>query len=157
MTDLPPDPAARRSPLHDVHAAAGAAFTDFAGWQMPVRYSSDLAEHAAVRTAAGLFDLSHMGEVWVEGPDAAKFLDYALVGKISAVAPGKAKYALICQENGGIIDDLISYRFSEDRPLDNDPQNLRFNLSPCFVDAGDSFTYGPGAPSLGAWVLRLVR
>jgi aminomethyltransferase len=77
---------------------------------MPLKYSSELAEHHAVRNSAGLFDLSHMGEVWVTGPDAAAFLDYALVGKISAMAVGKAKYSLICNEDGGIIDDLITYR-----------------------------------------------
>ncbi|MFD1214592.1 glycine cleavage system aminomethyltransferase GcvT [Arthrobacter sp. GCM10027362] len=103
--------------LYDEHKKLGASFTDFGGWQMPLKYSSELAEHHAVRQAAGLFDLSHMGEVWVEGPDAAAFLDCALVGKISAVALGRAKYSLICQEDGGIIDDLISYRFSEQKYL----------------------------------------
>jgi len=77
---------------------------------MPLKYSSELAEHHAVRKAAGLFDLSHMGEVWVTGRQAAAFLDFALVGKISAMAVGKAKYSLICNEDGGIIDDLITYR-----------------------------------------------
>jgi aminomethyltransferase len=96
--------------LYDEHKKLGASFTDFGGWQMPLKYSSELAEHHAVRRAAGLFDLSHMGEVWVTGPDAAAFLDYALVGKISAMAVGKAKYSLICNEDGGIIDDLITYR-----------------------------------------------
>jgi len=96
--------------LHDEHKKLGASFTDFGGWQMPLKYSSELAEHHAVRKGAGLFDLSHMGEVWVNGPDAAAFLDYALVGKISAMAVGKAKYSLICNEDGGIIDDLIVYR-----------------------------------------------
>jgi aminomethyltransferase len=96
--------------LYEEHKKLGASFTDFGGWQMPLKYSSELAEHHAVRNAAGLFDLSHMGEVWVTGPDAAAFLDYALVGKISAMAVGKAKYSLICQEDGGIIDDLITYR-----------------------------------------------
>ncbi|BCW43717.1 glycine cleavage system aminomethyltransferase GcvT [Arthrobacter sp. StoSoilB5] len=96
--------------LYEEHKKLGASFTDFGGWQMPLKYSSELAEHHAVRTSAGLFDLSHMGEVWVSGPDAAAFLDYALVGKISAMAEGKAKYSLICQEDGGIIDDLITYR-----------------------------------------------
>jgi aminomethyltransferase len=84
---------------------------------MPLKYSSELAEHHAVRNAAGLFDLSHMGEVWVTGPDAAAFLDYALAGKLSAVAVGKAKYSLICQEDGCIIDDLISYRRGEEKYL----------------------------------------
>ncbi|KRE78372.1 glycine cleavage system aminomethyltransferase GcvT [Arthrobacter sp. Soil763] len=96
--------------LYEEHKKAGASFTDFGGWQMPLKYSSELAEHHAVRKSAGLFDLSHMGEVWVTGPDAAAFLDYALVGKISAMAVGKAKYSLICNEDGGIIDDLITYR-----------------------------------------------
>jgi aminomethyltransferase len=96
--------------LYEEHKKAGASFTDFGGWQMPLKYTSELAEHHAVRNAAGLFDLSHMGEVWVTGPDAAAFLDYALAGKLSAVAVGKAKYSLICNEDGGIIDDLIVYR-----------------------------------------------
>jgi len=96
--------------LYDEHKKLGASFTDFGGWQMPLKYSSELAEHHAVRNAAGLFDLSHMGEVWVTGPQAGAFLDYALVGKLSAMAVGKAKYSLICNEDGGIIDDLITYR-----------------------------------------------
>ncbi|MCR1161785.1 glycine cleavage system aminomethyltransferase GcvT [Paenarthrobacter sp. UW852] len=96
--------------LYEQHKKAGASFTDFGGWQMPLKYDSELAEHHAVRNAAGLFDLSHMGEVWVTGPEAAAFLDYALVGKLSAIAVGKAKYSLICDTDGGIIDDLITYR-----------------------------------------------
>nr|WP_208402509.1 glycine cleavage system aminomethyltransferase GcvT [Lysinibacter cavernae] len=98
------------SPLHRIHVNAGATFTDFAGWQMPVRYTSDLAEHHAVRTAAGLFDISHMAEITVDGPDAAAFLDYALCGKISAVKNGQAKYSLLLTEAGTVIDDLIVYR-----------------------------------------------
>ncbi|NKX54111.1 glycine cleavage system aminomethyltransferase GcvT [Arthrobacter mobilis] len=100
----------RYTALQEQHQKLGASFTDFGGWQMPLKYGSELAEHHAVRAAAGLFDLSHMGEVWVEGPEAAKFLDYALVGNLGAVAPGRAKYSLICNADGGIIDDLISYR-----------------------------------------------
>jgi aminomethyltransferase len=96
---------------------AGASFTDFAGWQMPVRYSSDLAEHHAVRSAAGLFDLSHMAEIYVVGPEAADALDYALAGKISAVAVGQAKYSLLLGREGGIVDDLVVYRTGEDRFL----------------------------------------
>ncbi|MFE4541324.1 glycine cleavage system aminomethyltransferase GcvT [Arthrobacter sp. NPDC056727] len=96
--------------LFEEHKKLGASFTDFGGWQMPLKYGSELAEHHAVRNSAGIFDLSHMGEVWVTGPDAAAFLDYALAGKISAMAVGKAKYSLICNEDGGIIDDLIVYR-----------------------------------------------
>ncbi|HKU35578.1 MAG TPA: glycine cleavage system aminomethyltransferase GcvT [Paenarthrobacter sp.] len=103
--------------LYEQHKKAGASFTDFGGWQMPLKYESELAEHHAVRNAAGLFDLSHMGEVWVTGPDAAAFLDYALAGKLSAIAVGKAKYSLICDADGGIIDDLISYRRGEQKYL----------------------------------------
>jgi aminomethyltransferase len=84
---------------------------------MPLKYSSELAEHHAVRKSAGIFDLSHMGEVWVTGPGAAAFLDYALVGKISAMGVGKAKYSLICDEDGGIVDDLITYRRADEKFL----------------------------------------
>jgi len=107
----------RLSPLHAQHVAAGASFTDFAGWQMPVRYSSDLAEHHAVRTAAGVFDLSHMAEIVILGPESADALDYALAGKISAVAIGQAKYSLLLGREGGIVDDLVAYRTGEDRFL----------------------------------------
>ena len=100
-------------PLRQKHAELGASFTDFGGWEMPVRYSSDLAEHEAVRTKAGLFDISHMGEIFIEGKDAAKFLDYALVGAASEIAVGRAKYSLICNEAGGILDDLIVYRLGD--------------------------------------------
>jgi aminomethyltransferase len=103
-----------RSPLHDEHVALGATMTPFAGWLMPLRYSSDIAEHTAVRTAAGLFDLSHMGEIAVQGPDAAAFLDHALVGAISQVKPMRAKYTMICAPDGGIIDDLVVYRLADD-------------------------------------------
>ncbi len=105
----------RLSPLHDAHVDAGASFTDFAGWQMPVRYSSDLAEHHAVRTAAGLFDLSHMGEIFVVGPEAADALDYALAGKLSAISVDQAKYSLLLSRSGGIVDDLVVYRTGDDR------------------------------------------
>lgn len=99
-----------RSPLHDQHVALGATLVDFAGWEMPVRYSGDIAEHQAVRTAAGLFDLSHMGELSVRGADAAAFMDFALAGRISAVKLWGAKYTMLCNEAGGVIDDLVVYR-----------------------------------------------
>ena len=116
MTDDSPalEAQPRQSPLHEVHAAAGASFTDFAGWLMPVRYSSDLAEHHAVRTAAGIFDISHMAEILVHGPDAAAFLDFALAGKLSAVAVNQARYSPLLDTAGGIIDDLVVYRRADD-------------------------------------------
>jgi aminomethyltransferase len=87
--------------------------TDFAGWLMPLRYGSETAEHQAVRHAAGLFDLSHMGEVTVSGPGAADALDYALVGQVSALKPGRARYTMITTPDGGILDDLIVYRLAD--------------------------------------------
>ncbi|CAM5621689.1 glycine cleavage system aminomethyltransferase GcvT [Streptomyces hirsutus] len=87
--------------------------TDFAGWDMPLRYGSERDEHNAVRTGAGLFDLSHMGEITVTGPQASRFLDHALVGNIGTVKPGRARYTMICREDGGILDDLIVYRLDD--------------------------------------------
>jgi aminomethyltransferase len=107
----------RFSPLHDVHVAAGASFTDFAGWQMPVRYSSDLAEHHAVRSAAGLFDLSHMAEFRVSGSGAGAFLDHAFAGALSAIELGQAKYSLLLTAEGGIVDDVVVYRTGDEELL----------------------------------------
>src|SRR5215813_12622138 len=112
MTD-PQDLPLRRTPLTGVHERLGATLTSFAGWQMPLRYGSETAEHRAVRAAAGLFDLSHMGEIAVTGSDAAAALDYALVGQPSALAPGRARYTMITAEDGGVIDDLIVYRLAD--------------------------------------------
>ena len=102
-----------QTPLHATHEKLGASFTDFGGWEMPLKYGSELEEHRAVRTDVGIFDLSHMGEITVQGPDAAAFLDYALLSNFTALKDGKAKYSMIVAEDGGIIDDLITYRFSE--------------------------------------------
>jgi aminomethyltransferase len=100
------------SPLHAEHVALGATLTSFAGWQMPLRYAGDLAEHVAVRTAAGLFDLSHMGELEITGPQAAAALDYALVGDLTALDVGRARYTMIVEEDGGVLDDLVVYRLA---------------------------------------------
>ena len=105
--------AAKKTPLHAVHAELGARFTDFAGWSMPVRYTSELAEHRAVRTAAGIFDLSHMGEIEVSGPEAARALDHALVNEPSKTAVGRARYSMLVHETGGVLDDLVVYRLAE--------------------------------------------
>jgi len=105
------------SPLLAEHQLLGASFTDFAGWRMPLKYSSELTEHHAVRTAAGVFDLSHMGEIDVVGSDAAALLDYALVGDMTNLAVGRAKYSLLCDQDGGVVDDLVVYRLAADRFL----------------------------------------
>ncbi len=102
----------RTTALYQKHLELGAAFTDFGGWNMPVRFGSDLDEHHAVRQSAGLFDISHMAQISVLD-DAANFLDYAVVSKVSSLKDGKAKYTMICNEQGGIIDDLIVYRIAE--------------------------------------------
>jgi aminomethyltransferase len=107
----------RNTPLHRVHDQLGANFTDFAGYNMPVRYTSDVAEHHAVRTTAGIFDLSHMGEIEVQGAEAGEALDYALVGRPSKIRIGRARYSMICGENGGVLDDLVVYRLAEDSYL----------------------------------------
>ena len=99
------------------HVRLGAVMTSFAGWQMPLRYGSETAEHQAVRHAAGLFDLSHMGEILVTGPDAGKALDYALTGFISGLRPGRARYTMICAADGGVLDDLVVYRQGEQEYL----------------------------------------
>ncbi len=116
MTD-PHSAQLRSTPLTALHQELGATLTGFAGWLMPLRYSSETAEHQAVRTAAGLFDLSHMGEIRLHGLDAAAALDYAVVGQPSALAPGRARYTMICAPDGGIIDDLIIYRLAPDEFL----------------------------------------
>jgi len=105
------------TPQHAAHVELGATMVDFAGWSMPLRYGSETTEHRAVRTAAGLFDLSHMGEIEVAGPAAAAALHHALVGDIAAMAVGGAKYTMICAEDGGMLDDLIVYRLAEHRYL----------------------------------------
>jgi aminomethyltransferase len=103
----------RQTPLHAVHERLGATMISFAGWQMPLRYASETAEHQAVRHAAGLFDLSHMGEIAVTGPGAGAALDYALTGYLSAVPAGRARYTMICAADGGVLDDLVVYRQGE--------------------------------------------
>lgn len=104
-----------RVPLHDVHAAAGARFTEFAGFQMPLQYESILAEHEAVRERAGLFDVSHMSNLWVEGDDAEALLARTVVSDPAKVKAGRAQYTVACRPDGTIIDDLIFWRLADGR------------------------------------------
>jgi aminomethyltransferase len=106
----------RKTPLHDRHQAAGARLVPFAGWEMPVQYAGVREEHMAVREAAGVFDVSHMGEVETSGPDAEAFLQRLLSNDLTALAEGGAQYSLLCREDGGVIDDLFTYRLSGDGP-----------------------------------------
>ena len=115
-----PDTAApplRRTALFEVHRALGARLTEFGGWEMPLQYAGIIEEHRTVRSRAGLFDLSHMGEVWVAGPEAGRALAWALVSDPQRLVVGRAHYSMICAPDGGIIDDLIVYRTSQDRFL----------------------------------------
>ena len=112
-----------RTPLYDTHVAAGARMVPFGGWDMPVQYPSGIiAEVRAVRNGAGLFDVSHMGRAYISGPSATEFLDWSLTGAASTLAVGRARYCMICNERGGVIDDTIFYRLrsqenGEDRYL----------------------------------------
>jgi aminomethyltransferase len=108
-------PVIHPTPLADRHAALGARMIDFAGWRMPVQYSSIIDEHRAVRERVGLFDLSHMGELHVEGAAAGDALAGAIVSDPTALEVGRAQYSMICATDGGIIDDLIVYRLADDR------------------------------------------
>jgi aminomethyltransferase len=108
-------PQLRATALVERHRELGARLIDFAGWDMPVSYSGILEEHRAVRERVGLFDLSHMGEVWVSGPGAATGLAAALVSDPTRLTVGRAHYSMICAQDGGIIDDLIVYRVAEER------------------------------------------
>ena len=105
----------RRTPLHDRHVALGARMVPFAGWEMPVQYEGVIQEHKAVRTDAGVFDVSHMGELEVEGPTARDFLQATLSNDIDKLEPGQAQYSLITNDEGGIEDDVIVYRLDEHR------------------------------------------
>ena len=105
----------RHTPLHDRHVASGARMVPFAGYEMPVQYTSIIEEHRTVRSALGLFDLSHMGEIDVRGTGALDFLSNAVVSDPSALTVGQAQYSMLCDADGGIIDDLILYRLGDDR------------------------------------------
>src|SRR5215510_12603092 len=100
----------KRTPLYAAHQRLGARLVEFGGWEMPVQYSSIIDEHLSVRKAAGLFDISHMGEVLVSGPQAESFLNFVLTNDVRKLAPGYGQYTLLCNEEGGVIDDLYAYR-----------------------------------------------
>ncbi len=111
------DATLRRTPLYERHADLGAKLVPFAGWEMPVTYEGIREEHAAVRTHAGMFDVSHMGEVEVEGPGALAFLQRLLSNDLAKLEIGGAQYSCLCNEEGGVLDDLFAYRLGGDRYL----------------------------------------
>ena len=107
----------KRTPLFEIHTALGARMVEFGGWEMPVLYSGILQGHLAVRQAAGLFDISHMGEFLFDGPDSLKFLNQLLTNNLAKLESGQGQYTLLCQDNGGVIDDLYAYRLGDTRYL----------------------------------------
>ena len=111
-------PTLKRTPLYDAHVAAGAKLVPFTGWEMPVQYGDGIrAEHEAVRNRVGVFDVSHMGEIETSGPDAESFLQHVLSNDVTRIAVGGAQYALLCNEDGAILDDVFSYRLAPERYL----------------------------------------
>ena len=106
-----------RTPFYEQHLELGAKLVPFAGWKMPVLYEGIREEHTAVRTHAGMFDVSHMGEVEVEGPGALAFLQLVLSNDVAKIAVGGAQYSCICNESGGVVDDVFAYRLGSDRYL----------------------------------------
>src|SRR3954465_5248540 len=109
--------ALKRTPLHDRHVAAGARLVPFAGWGMPVQYGGIREEHLAVRRRAGIFDVSHMGEIETTGPDAEAFLQRILSNDVTKIPDRGAQYSVLCREDGGVLDDLFTYKLGHDRFL----------------------------------------
>src|SRR3954463_556917 len=109
--------ALKRTPLHDRHVAAGARLVPFAGWEMPVQYGGIREEHLAVRERAGIFDVSHMGEIETTGPGAEAFLQRILSNDVAKIAERGAQYSVLCKDDGGVLDDLFTYKLGHDRFL----------------------------------------
>src|SRR4051794_2696534 len=107
----------KRTPLYEAHVEAGAKLVPFAGWEMPVQYGGIKEEHLRVRSACGVFDVSHMGEIETEGPQAADLLQRLLSNDVSKIQVGGAQYSCLCREDGGVLDDLFTYRLADDRYL----------------------------------------
>ena len=111
------EPSLKRTPLYDAHVAAGARLVDFAGWEMPVQYEGVRPEHVAVRTGCGVFDVSHMGEIETRGAEALDLLQRLLSNDVGKIEVGGAQYSVLCRDDGGILDDLFTYRLADDRYL----------------------------------------
>ena len=107
----------KKTPLYEKHVALGGRIVDFLGWALPVQYSGIVEEHLAVRSAAGLFDVSHMGEIEVKGKDALNFINYIVTNDVSRLVPGKIMYSPMCYEHGGVVDDILIYMNNEDNLL----------------------------------------
>jgi len=142
--------AAKKTPFYEIHVANNAKMVSFAGFEMPIVFTSIIEEHQRVRTSAGLFDVSHMGEFFIEGTDAETFLNYLTINDVSALADGQAQYSAMCYPDGGIVDDLIIYRFEKNRymmvvnagNIDKDFSWIKEHLSGKVSIKNDSDAYG---------------
>ena len=104
----------KTTPLLDIHRELGATLVPFAGWNMPIQFTGVVSEHKCVREKVGLFDVSHMGEIEIKGRDAKPFLQFLISNDMDKMSNGSVLYTLMCYENGGVVDDMLVYRFSED-------------------------------------------
>src|ERR1039457_1702382 len=111
---MPAAPALRTTPLNSVHRALGARMVDFGGWDMPVQYSGIIDEHNAVRNAVGVFDVSHMGEIEIRGPEAAKLADFVTTNNVAKLKTGQAHYSGLLYDHGGFVDDILVHKVAED-------------------------------------------
>src|ERR1044071_516333 len=111
---MPAEPSLRTTPLHSVHRSPGAKMVDFGGWDMPVQYSGIIEEHNAVRNAVGVFDVSHMGEIEVRGPEAARLTDSVTTNAVSKLKTGQAHYSGLLYEHGGFVDDILVHKVADD-------------------------------------------
>src|SRR6476661_6716897 len=109
-----PNPELKRTPLYDVHRALGAKMVDFGGWDMPVQYSGIIDEHHTVRRAVGLFDVSHMGEIEIRGPEAGKLVDFATTNAVAKLQLGQAQYSGLLYPHGGFVDDILVHKVADD-------------------------------------------
>jgi aminomethyltransferase len=146
----------RRTPLHDAHLAASAKLVDFAGWEMPVQYEGVRSEHVAVRTGCGVFDVSHMGEIETTGAGALGLLQRLLSNDVSKLEVGGAQYSVLCREDGGVLDDLFTYRLAGDRYLTvTNAANHERDLA-WFRDHADGFE-AEVADSISDWAMLAVQ
>ncbi len=153
-----PAPTLRRTPLYERHVAAGAKLVDFAGWEMPVQYGGGvLEEHMAVRRAAGIFDVSHMGEIETSGPQALELLQLLLSNDVAAIPVGGAQYSVLCREDGGILDDLFTYRLGSERYLTvTNASNHESDLA-WFLDHAAAFAGAEIADRIDDWAMLAVQ
>jgi aminomethyltransferase len=151
-----PDPL-RRTALYDRHVEAGAKMVEFAGWEMPVQYEGVRPEHMAVRESAGIFDVSHMGEIETTGPGAAQLLQRLLSNDVEAIAVGGAQYSVLCREDGGVLDDLFTYRLGAERFLTvTNAANHLADLA-WFVGHGDEIADVEVSDAIDSWAMIAVQ